>query len=566
MAGSLDDYRKKRDFTRTSEPAPELAAADEASVFVVHRHEARRLHYDLRLQMGGVLRSWAVPKGFSYDPSDKHLAVRTEDHPMKYESFEGMIPKGEYGAGTMTIWDRGRYRILAKGDPSAAVESGKFEIILYGRRLRGEWHLVRTKENWLLFKSRDQYAAGDGVPALGMDLSAAEEAAMPARLRAMKPGDAVEPFSDPSWLFEMEFAGMRAFATKRGSDVTLSGGGKRKLLGKLPAVARDLARLRAGSAVLDGVLVASDDGGRPSREQLERALAGDSEVGVQFYAFDLLHFDGFDLRDMPLLDRKAVLSAMVSGLPSVLYVDHVIGHGEDLHRSVVAAGLPGMIAKRASSSYKSGRGADWREIAAPENREANEVAVDEALQKVADEAPARQSKVALSNLEKIYWPVEGYAKGDLLVFYEQVAELVLPHLQDRPLHLYRWPDGIEGKNFYQQNAPDGVPDWVQTELIQRRHKEEPVRHMICQDPRHAALPGQPRQHRHPPVDVAPRESGVTGLGGDRPRPEERTVLRRRQDRARDWQDPARHRPAPAAQDVGCFGASHLHPAGAGLHL
>lgn len=480
MAGSLDDYRKKRDFARTPEPPPDVPAGEAPAVFVVHRHEARRLHYDLRLQMGGVLKSWAVPKGFSYDPADKHLAVRTEDHPMKYESFEGMIPKGEYGAGTMTIWDRGRYRVLAKGDPAAAVETGKFEIILYGRRLRGEWHLVRTKENWLLFKSRDLYSAGEDTPPLGMDLTAASDAAMPKRPRAMEVGESAEPFSDPGWLFEMEFAGLRAFAVKRGDEVALSGATARKALAALPALARDLAALRADEALLDGVLVATDAGGRPSRKELDRALAGE-DVPVHFYAFDLLHFDGLDLRELPLLDRKAVLGALVAQAPTVLYVDHVVGNGVELHRSVVAAGLPGMVAKRATSSYRGGAREDWRSVPAPENGDAADVGVDEALQRVADEAPTRPSRVKLSNLEKTYWPVEGYTKGDLLIFYEQVAELILPHLRDRPLHLYRWPDGIEGKNFYQQNAPDGVPDWVQTELIQRRHKEEPVRHMICQD-------------------------------------------------------------------------------------
>ena len=160
MAGPLDEYRKKRDFERTTEPAPRARRDEDAgSVFVVHRHEARRLHYDLRLQMGGALKSWAVPKGFSYDPADKHLAVRTEDHPIEYETFEGMIPKGEYGAGTMTIWDRGRYELLNEKPGHDPVDAGDVKLILRGRKLRGEWHLVKTKggpNHWLLFKSRDR--------------------------------------------------------------------------------------------------------------------------------------------------------------------------------------------------------------------------------------------------------------------------------------------------------------------------------------------------------------------------------------------------------------------------
>ena len=161
MGKPLDDYRKKRDFERTPEPAPQPVEERAGDVFVVHRHDASRLHYDLRIELNGALCSWAVPKGFSYDPDDKHLAVRTEDHPLEYENFHGVIPKGQYGAGTMTIWDRGRYefvRVDGVDDPLAA---GEVKLVLRGRRLRGEWHLVRTKQGpntWLLFKKRDRYA------------------------------------------------------------------------------------------------------------------------------------------------------------------------------------------------------------------------------------------------------------------------------------------------------------------------------------------------------------------------------------------------------------------------
>ena len=162
MSKSTDKYRAKRDFRRTPEPGPGKPVRRHGEpVFVVHRHEARRLHYDLRLEMNGVLKSWAVPRGFSYDPTEKRLAIRTEDHPLEYENFEGMIPKGEYGAGTMTIWDRGRYQLVNARDGAAAVDEGKLVIRLLGCRLRGEWHLTRLKgdkNEWLLFKSKDRYA------------------------------------------------------------------------------------------------------------------------------------------------------------------------------------------------------------------------------------------------------------------------------------------------------------------------------------------------------------------------------------------------------------------------
>lgn len=481
MAGSLEDYEGKRDFGRTPEPAPGAPAERGTSVFVVHRHEARRLHYDLRLEMNGVLKSWAVPKGFSYDPADKHLAVRTEDHPIEYETFEGMIPKGEYGAGTMTIWDHGRYRVLADGDPAAAVETGKFEVEMYGRRLRGEWHLVKTKQNWLMFKARDRHAVTDDLPALNMDLTAAEPAPLPARPRPMEPGESVEPFSDPGWLYEMKFVGRRVLVAKRPEGVRfVAARDGAKLAAALPRVMKALGAMRAESALLDGVLVALDRHGRPSAELLSQALGGDAAIEVQLYAFDLLYFDGFDLRELALLDRKSALGALLPPDPSLLYVDHVAGKGEDLLRSVAAAGLPGVIAKRSASRYLGGRSPDWREVAADASVADHDGSVEEALQGVASKG-GRPTRVALTNLEKVYWPAEGYTKGDLLVYYEQVAEFLLPHLRGRPVHLFRWPDGIHGKNFYQQNAPDGCPDWVRTETIQRGHKENPIQQIVCDD-------------------------------------------------------------------------------------
>ena len=181
---TIDAYREKRDFERTPEPPPGSADERGTRAFVVHRHEARRLHYDLRLEMEGVLKSWAVPRGFSYDPKEKRLAVHTEDHPLMYETFSGVIPKGEYGGGTMTIWDRGRYELVKGADGPAAVAQGKLEVRLYGRKLRGEWHLVKTrseKDEWILFKARDRYVRDESEKAPFFDLSRAIEAPLPER-------------------------------------------------------------------------------------------------------------------------------------------------------------------------------------------------------------------------------------------------------------------------------------------------------------------------------------------------------------------------------------------------
>ena len=198
-SGSLDDYRRKRDFGRTPEPAGRALGRDPSKLqFVIHRHEARNLHYDLRLQVDDAhLVSFAVPKGFDYQPKTKKLAIHTEDHPLEYVDFHGVIPRGEYGGGTMTIWDRGTFDVLEPASVRSGVEEGKLEVRLYGRRLRGEWHMVRTRggtdvamaesRHWLLFKAKDCYAATGDLPAVAADLSAAPWGPLPKRRQWMLP-------------------------------------------------------------------------------------------------------------------------------------------------------------------------------------------------------------------------------------------------------------------------------------------------------------------------------------------------------------------------------------------
>ena len=483
MAGSLDDYKKKRDFKKTPEPPPTpKGPRGDEPVFVVHRHAASRLHYDLRIEMEGVLRSWAVPKGFSYDPKEKRLAVRTEDHPLSYEDFHGIIPAGEYGAGSMTIWDRGVYESLHDDTP-AAVRAGEVKLKLYGRRLRGEWHMVRTsgrsgekdtkQETWLLFKSKDRYSGPARDSALGIDLAQAEQKTLPRSVRVMRTGrTASEAFSDPEWLFEMAFEGRRVAA-----EVTPE---RRRLRGwktTPPEIERALGRVHASSALLDGVLVVLDDAQRPSRELLDQRLAGEVEGELAFYVFDLLHYDGFDLRNLPLLERKTALRAVVEGASPLLYVDHVTGEGERLCQTVAAAGLPGVVAKRARSRYASGASEDWLTIDVDTSERANSVA-----QALAEVVPAeRRTRVKTTNVGKVYWPAEGYTKGDLIEWYERAAEVLLPHLAQRPVHMNRFPDGIEGKSFYQKDAKEDLPEWVTTVDIESDSKGETVTQMVCND-------------------------------------------------------------------------------------
>ncbi len=480
MGKPLEDYGRKRDFSRTREPAPGRPEERQPGepVFVVHRHEARRLHYDLRLERDGVLLSWAVPKGFSYDPADKHLAVRTEDHPLEYESFSGVIPRGEYGAGTMTIWDRGRCVFL---NGEQGVEEGELKLVLRGRRLRGEWHLVKTKQGpdtWLLFKSRDRYSGVRRDSVLGNDLARAREAQFPARARPMECGGKSAPFSDTDWLFEAKFAGLRCLAAKRGSRIRLLG-----TRAAPPGVLADLAKIRAEDALLDGVLVALDENERPSGPLLEERLAaGDGQV--LYHAVDLLHFEDYDLRPLSTLERKGALRALLPPLAHVLFTDHVLGRGEELVAAVRAAGLPAVIAKRAEAPYRPGPSSDWLEIAVTGETPHAGIAVSRALRRSVRER--RPSRVPFTNLDKVFWPAEGFTKGDLLAYYEQVADVLLPYLRERPIHLNRFPDGIEGKSFYQKEAKEGTPDWVATIEIASKHRggrsaPGKLRYMVCND-------------------------------------------------------------------------------------
>lgn len=480
---SIDDYEAKRDFKKTPEPPPsESRSRHGAPAFVVHRHEARRLHYDLRLEMDGVLKSWAIPRGFSYDPSVKHLAVHTEDHPLDYEHFEGVIPKDAYGGGTMTIWDHGRYRLVEKKKGNHGVAEGKLEIALHGKKLRGEWHLVRTKsekDEWLIFKARDRYARAEGEPAPFFDLGTAKEGPFPERIDPMEPAERVSPFSDPSWYFEMKFLGHRLFAAKRGETIRLGDSHGKDLTSHLPNLTRDIRELRAENALLDGVLVALDDKQRPSPEKLTRLLEQGKGQDLYFYVFDVLYYEEWDIRELPLVERKAILASVVPRLDHILRVDPVQGRGEDLLEMTSAAGLPGVIAKDPSSSYVSGPSPSWREIPTVPTHEVNRLDVLEALSQTTPQSA--RNKVRFSNLDKVFWPEEGYTKGDLIAYYERVADLLLPYLNERPVHMLRYPDGIEGKAFYQKDAPDHIPDWIETESIDSESRGEPIRYIICND-------------------------------------------------------------------------------------
>ncbi len=412
MTAPLDTYNAKRDFAKTREPAGKVGRKAGSS-FIVQKHAASRLHWDFRLELGGVLLSWAVTKVPSADPSVKRLAVRTEDHPLSYASFEGAIPKGEYGGGTVMLWDRGTWQ--NEIDPAEGLKKGKLHFTLTGERMQGEWVLIRLKpegkaENWLLGKIDDAFAGGDldfdtGVAsgltmaeiAGGIAPSPSGEGrrddaqrqprggvagravanptpepppaslAPPLKGRGKKP----PPFHAPQlatlvdtpptgndWLHETKYDGYRALlAVGGGACVAYTRSGL-DWTDKFRAVADAAAALPCATALIDSEICALDAAGHPSFGALQAALKDGGPILA--FAFDLLHLDGDDLTGDPLTERKAKLAALLEAAPAPLhYAEHVRGGGERMFAAMCAGGYEGVVSKRADGRYRSGRSGNW---------------------------------------------------------------------------------------------------------------------------------------------------------------------------------------------------------------
>jgi bifunctional non-homologous end joining protein LigD len=596
----------------------------------VQQHAARNLHWDLRLEIDGVLVSFAVPRGPSLDPAQKRLAVQTEDHPLEYADFEGLIPAGNYGAGAMIVWDCGTYRSVDGVAPADGLARGKLDLALDGHKLRGRFALVRTggksrpSREWLLFTKERGFEAPDiverapesvfsGLAVLELaagvsrdsevcrlaEQAGAKRAVLDAaRLRPMLATPAERAFSREGWLFELKYDGVRALAEAGGGHARLFArtGGERTRL--YPELAVALAHLPVKHAILDGEIVALDARGRASFERIQRRFTQTSgadaealrrELPVVYYAFDCLAVDGFDLRKRPLEQRKRILAALVPPRGPVRLADHVSGDGVALFEAARAHGVEGVIAKQASSTYEAGeRSKRWLKIKVPradcfvvvgvspgqgsrkalgslmlagyrdgrlvyvgnagsglgvrqidgllpaleQRRRARpacaglpkplprgswfvapelvaEVRFTETtsagmlrhpvfLRLRDDVAPAAcaapsaraeepaayaatsppaelAAELKLTRLDKVFWPVEGYTKGDLLAYYERVWPWLAPYLKDRPVVLTRYPDGIEGKSFYQKNAPEFTPPWA------RRENLDGTDYFICDD-------------------------------------------------------------------------------------
>jgi bifunctional non-homologous end joining protein LigD len=635
----LADYRAKRRAGATPEPFG--SGGERPGMFVVQQHAARRRHYDLRLEIGGVLVSWAVPRGPSLDPAEKRLAVATEDHPLEYGDFEGVIPADNYGAGAVIVWDRGRCVHVI--EPAAGLAEGKLLFELQGYKLRGLWTLVKTSRDpkeWLLIKKPDGAANGRDAADLpqtsvfsgltveelrrGSDRAAAlreqieQLGARRRRLRAeqvkltlarLEP----RPFSRPGWLFELKYDGYRLLAGKRPAE----GDGRQRAEVALlyrsgldatalyPEIARTLNALPYDGLVLDGEAVVLDAEARPDfqrlqqrarlrrRADIERATI---EHPVFLYAFDLLGFEEFDLRNLPLTERKRLLAEVLPAAGPIRFADHVVEQGEPLFERARAVGLEGIVAKKADSPYRGGRGGQWLKIRAEKSGDFvvvgwtrpkigrpgfgalhlahyryggdgddelvyagrvgsgfSEATLNEihaqlepllvaappfagkapagkdhlwarpelvaevrytevtgsgqlrhpVFERLRDDKPPEECRgdekpperppelppgtepaaprLELTRLEKVFWPAEGYTKGDLIDYYRTVAPALLPYLRDRPLVLDRYPDGIEGKSFFQKNAPEFAPDWIRTEAVWAEDGERETRYFVCDD-------------------------------------------------------------------------------------
>ena len=389
----LETYKKKRNFSHTPEPKGRLKKRKGPLQFVVQRHQAGKLHYDFRLEMGGVLKSWAVPKGPSLNPSDKRLAVETEDHPVSYASFEGDIPEGNYGAGHVDIWDSGTYHAAEAGGAEESeklllegLEKGSISFVLEGEKLKGSFALVRMKGRqegaWLLIKKEDEAALagsyeseahlGETKPGEGPIKKAkskesssktiAKEAEMPHDIKPMMAKLTDEPFDGEDWIYELKWDGYRAIAAVQKGQVMLYSRSGKSYGEKYPPIVESLKKL-GQDAVLDGEIVVLNEEGYASFQQLQNDQNTPSEQ-LYFCVFDLLYLGGEDLRPLPLVERKERLAALLSTeLERVRYSDHVVGQGTEFFKEAQRKHIEGIMAKKADSPYRTGkRSGEWLKI------------------------------------------------------------------------------------------------------------------------------------------------------------------------------------------------------------
>ena len=379
---SLEEYKKKRSFKDTPEPK-DIHNAEDQYRFVIQRHRASHLHYDLRLEMQGVLKSWAVPKGPSMNPKDKRLAVHTEDHPVAYLTFEGVIPKGNYGAGKMTIWDKGHYEnLFSENDISEDYAKGKLKIVFYGEKIKGIFTLVRSssmnKQNqWLLIKHGDEFAtqldydAENFNPEVYSRKDAGDEVPLDLKkmVKPMLASPGTKIFNDKHWIYELKYDGYRALTNIDSGHVELYSRNGISFNEKFRLVYNELTAIEH-TAILDGEVVLLDSKGLPQFNALQNYEEGSAKGTLIYYVFDILHLNGHDTVELPLLDRKELLKSLLPDSPHIQYCDHVEGMGITVYEQAIEMGMEGVIAKWSQSTYHTNlRSPDWLKFKKIENTE-----------------------------------------------------------------------------------------------------------------------------------------------------------------------------------------------------
>ena len=713
----LNEYKKKRDFKKTAEPAGDERHQGSDRVFVVQKHAATHLHYDLRLEVDGVLKSWAVPKGPSLNPGDKRLAMQVEDHPFEYRKFEGSIPKGEYGGGEVIIWDQGTYAPEGTLSTKDQLAKGELKFQLHGEKLRGSFVIVKlrkpgNKNEWLLIKHRDAFADSKWDAELHSesvvsgrtleDIAAGRPATreritidpsllpgsiespmpkMPGGVRATLAELGDKPFSSHNWVYEIKWDGVRAIAQIENGKTTLWARSGRDVTAEYPEFKEMAARFRARDAIIDGEIVTLDAEGRSNFHTLQHRLGVQNPsrqlmqtVPLDYFAFDVMYANGYDLRRAPLVERKNFLQQILSGNERIHFSEHIAEQGEAMYEAARSKGLEGIVAKLANSTYVGTRTSSWvklkivseidavvagytegrgsrkffgalvlglydgRELkfigsvgtgfdeakqekitgqlerlraktspfakipalrenvewvepelvarvkyanwtndnhlrapvflslltdraakdctmedAKPESTAALEsnaekenptpkrakekrakaapveepeseevptkkpiIAIDDSrgkskvskssassanpVSKTISISSGRESEVEnelragqketmdvesdgqrlhLSNLNKIYFPQPGVKKRELLAYYYRMARYILPFLKDRPMVLRRYPDGVDGKAFFQKEAPSYLPDWIQTATVDSEERGGEMQYILC---------------------------------------------------------------------------------------
>jgi bifunctional non-homologous end joining protein LigD len=629
---ALTEYARKRKFDQTPEPKPDVPEKNSGTrggFFCVQRHDATRLHYDFRLEVDGVLVSWAVPKGPSLDPARKALAMKVEDHPLDYGTFEGNIPKGNYGGGSVMLWDRGTYEVIGEPDAAGQLARGDFKFNLNGVKLKGAFAIVLMKKRgkgneWLLIKKPDEFAvkdydidqfawsvstkrtqdeiAEDAAALSPESLTGARKAALPKDVEPMLATAVTKPPTGDQWVYEIKWDGVRAICTVKDGKVQMHSRRGNRCEQQYPELHELAECVDAKAAVLDGEICVLDEHGRSRFELIQPRITNardvdrlSKETPATLFLFDVLYADGYDVRKSPLEERRQLLKRLVTPAERIRVSEVFETDGDHMFAAAREMGLEGILAKDRHSVYESKRSSCWQKLKVLTEQEfviggftkgerehfgalilgvregdglrhVGQVGTgfDQKLMKaiadrlkplvtktnpfvnkprikdatwvkpellcqvrflewtsdgnlrapvfvgLRDDKPAKEvvrevasdphpptssldlkgkevtadvdgHRLKFTNLDKIFYPKDGWKKRDVIAFYDRVSQWLLPHLQDRPLSMKRYPNGIEEQYFFQKDAAKGFPEWMQCQIIREGHPPKNNHYVLAND-------------------------------------------------------------------------------------